>query len=136
MFMKRSHRCEKPVMGMVCLGRAVSPDGWAMETRLALSDRYLDFVGLEVEGVGLRSIGLSASAASMSSGVKGLSMRNSLMLSDPSGFKYDVFWSGTSCLGPIGFVFVSRTVISLFGQFRRINCLVCSISGGGRSGHG
>ena len=134
--MKRSHRCEKPVMGMVCLGREVSPVGWAIETRLALSDRYLDLVGLAVDGVGLRSIGLRASAASISSGVKGLRMRNSLMLSDPSGWRYDVFCSGTSSLDPIGFAFVSRSVISLFGQFRRINCLVCSISGGGRSGHG
>ena len=65
----------------------MSPVGWAMDMRLALSDRYLDLVGLAVEGVGLRSIGLSASAASISSGVKGLRMRKSLMLSDPSGLR-------------------------------------------------
>ena len=78
---KRCQRCVKPVTGIVCFGRDVSPEGCATETKIALSDRYLDLVGLVVEGVGLRSMGLRASAASMSSGVKGFRMRKSLMLS-------------------------------------------------------
>ena len=73
--------------GIVCFGREVSPEGWAIETRLALSERYLDLVGLVVEGVGLRSMGLRASAASMSSGVKGLRIRKSFILREPSGLR-------------------------------------------------
>ena len=57
------------------------------ETKIALSERYFDLVGLVVEGVGLRPLGLRASAASMSSGVKGLRMRKSLMLREPSGLR-------------------------------------------------
>ena len=83
----RCHRCVNPVTGIVSLGRDVSPEGWATETKIALSERYFDLVGLVVEGVGLRSMGLRASAASMSSGVKGLRMRKSLMLREPSGLR-------------------------------------------------
>ena len=84
--MNLSQRCVNPVIGIVCLGRAGSPEGWATEIRLALSERCLD-LDCDVLCRGLRSIGLSASAASMSSGVKGLRMRNSLMFSDPSEFR-------------------------------------------------
>ena len=64
----------------------------ATATRLALSDRYFDLVGLVVEGVGLRYMGLRASAASssMSSGVKGLRIQKSLMLRAQSGLRYEV----------------------------------------------
>ena len=85
--MNLSQRWEKPVTGMVCLGSAVSPEGWATDIRLALSKRCLDFEGFVSDGVGSRSIGLRASAVSMSSGVKGFRIRKSFMLSDPSGLR-------------------------------------------------
>ena len=46
--MNRFQRCVKPVTGIVSLGREISPEGCATETRLALSERYLDLVGLVV----------------------------------------------------------------------------------------
>ena len=102
----------------------MSPDGWLMEIRFALSERCLDLEGLVVEGLGLRSIGLSASAASMSSGVKGLRSLKSLMFREPSGWRYDVFCRGASCFVPTGEVCVSLKVISPCGQFLRMSCLV------------
>ena len=72
------------MMGIVCLGRFGSPEGWAMDMRFALSDLYWDLEAL----LGFLSTGFSSSASLMSSGVNGLRRRNFFMLREPSWLRY------------------------------------------------